>query len=477
MALTKAAINPRILRAKYAVRGPLALKAEEIKKDLQKDPNSHNFKSVTFLNIGNPQQLDQKPLTFVRQVVSLVQYPELLKSPSPLFPKDTLNRARTLLQHIGSVGAYSHSKGIPYIREKVAEFISKRDGFPADPEHIFLSAGASSAVSKIMSMVAANSNVGVLVPVPQYPLYSASSALTGSNFIGYYLDEKAGWATNVEAIKKSLADARKNGVDPKLLVVISPGNPTGSVLRDEEIRNILRLAKEENLTVVADEVYQTNIFKSHASDFVSFKRVWSELCAEDSSFQNVGLVSLHSTSKGFFGECGQRGGYMEVVGMDPEVLEELYKMASIELCPTVTGQVITETMVNPPKAGDESYEVYAKERDAILSTLRERAMQLYETFNKMEGVECQKPQGAMYLFPRITVPAKAVEQAAKENLAPDAFYAMELLKNTGICVVPGSGFGQEENTLHFRTTFLAPGGEDLSNAFVNFHKEFMRKYS
>lgn len=477
MGLTKAAINPRVLKAKYAVRGPLALKAEQIRLELLRDPNSHSFDSVTFLNIGNPQQLDQKPLTFVRQVIALVQYPALLQTAASAFPKDALDRARKLLKHIGSVGAYSHSKGIPYIRHRVAEFITNRDGFPADPENIFLSAGASAAVSKIMTLVTANPNVGVLVPVPQYPLYSATSALTGSNFVGYFLEEEASWGTNIQVIKDSIASARRREIDPKLLVVINPGNPTGAVLHESQIREILELAKAEDLTVVADEVYQTNVFENHAPRFVSFKKVLSELIKKDSSYQSVGLVSLHSTSKGFLGECGQRGGYMEVVGMDPEVMDEIYKMASVELCPSVTGQVITEIMVNPPRPGDPSYDLYVSERDGILDTLRARAEQLFETFNQMEGVECQQPQGAMYLFPQITVPSKAVDEAARQKVAPDAFYAMELLKATGICVVPGSGFGQKKNTLHFRTTFLAPGGQDLSDKFVRFHNEFMKQYS
>ncbi|KNC21531.1 hypothetical protein FF38_11183 [Lucilia cuprina] len=168
---------------------------------------------------------------------------------------------------------------------------------------------------------------------------------------------------------------------------------------------------------------------------------------------------------------------MEVVGFPEDILEEIYKMACVELCPPVTGQILTELMVNPPAEGDESYKLYKEERDFVLSTLRMRAELLFQAFNKMEGVECQKPQGAMYLFPKITVPPKACEEAAKLNTSPDSFYAMELLKNTGICVVPGSGFGQKPNTLHFRTTFLAPGGEDLSNRFIEFHKSFMQKYT
>lgn len=477
MKLSKLTINPQVIAAKYAVRGALAQRAEQIRVELENDPKSHKFAKVTSLNIGNPQQLDQKPLTFVRQVLSLVQYPELLNHSIPLYPRDTLDRAKKLLKNIGSVGAYSHSKGDPSIRKSVADFIERRDGYRCDPENVFLSAGASSAAEKIMQLVTAHEKTGILVPVPQYPLYSATSSLVGANFLGYYLDEESGWSTNVGAIKKAYEDARKDGLEPRLLVVINPGNPTGAVLQPAQIAEILRFGKDHSLTVIADEVYQENVFENAAPPFTSFKKVLCELKKEDPSYEKLGLVSLHSTSKGFFGECGQRGGYMEVVGFDADVLDELYKLCSIELCPVVTGQIVTDLMVNPPKKGEPSYELYEQEKQGILKQLRTRAEQLYATFNKLEGIECQRPQGAMYLFPKITIPAKAIAAAEHQGMAPDVFYAMELLNDTGICVVPGSGFGQKKHTLHFRTTFLAPGGEELSGRFENFHRMFMEKYA
>lgn len=477
MKLTKLTINPQVIAAKYAVRGALAQRAEQIRVELENDPKSHKFASVTPLNIGNPQQLDQKPLTFVRQVLSLVQYPELINHSIPLFPQDAINRAKELLKSIGSVGAYSHSKGVPSIRKSVADFIERRDGYPSNPENVFLSAGASSAAEKIMQLVTAQEKTGILVPTPQYPLYSATSSLVGANFLGYYLNEENGWGTDVDSIRKTYENAMDNGLRPRLLVVINPGNPTGAVLQPSRIAEILKFAKDHHLTVIADEVYQDNVFEDAAPPFTSFKKVLCELKKEDKAYEEVGLVSLHSTSKGFFGECGQRGGYMEVVGFDADVMDELYKLCSIELCPVVTGQVVTDLMVNPPKRGEPSYELYEQEKQAILEQLRTRAEQLYATFNKMEGIECQRPQGAMYLFPKITLPPKACAAAEREGTSPDAFYAMELLNESGICVIPGSGFGQKMNTFHFRTTFLAPGGIELSNRFQAFHRMFMEKYA
>ncbi|KAH9618360.1 hypothetical protein KSS87_017223 [Heliosperma pusillum] len=121
--------------------------------------------------------------------------------------------------------------------------------------------------------------------------------------------------------------------------------------------------------------------------------------------------------------------------------------------------------MSPPKAGDESYEAYSAEKDGILSSLARRAKILEDAFNSLEGVTCNKAEGAMYLFPRLNLPNKAIEAAALVPTAPDNFYARRLLEATGIVVVPGSGFGQAPGTWHFRGTILPP--EDTIPAIVN----------
>lgn len=113
---------------------------------------------------------------FYSQVAALTEYPALIDSPlaTQLFPQDAIDRARSLLSDIGSVGAYTHSKGVPIIRQHVAEFIEKRDGFPADPEHIYLTSGASSGVSSVMNILVQNASTGIMIPIPQYPLCTFS---------------------------------------------------------------------------------------------------------------------------------------------------------------------------------------------------------------------------------------------------------------------------------------------------------------
>lgn len=476
MPFTVDKLNENVVNAKYAVRGRLALRAEELREQLKTNPGSLPFKQVVNANIGNPQQLDQSPITFYRQVLALVQYPALLENPDVgiLFKQDAIERAEELIKEIGSVGAYSHSKGIPFVRKSIARFIENRDGFSADPESIYLCAGASTGVTQLLNALSTGPTSGFLIPIPQYPLYSATLTLVNSTAVQYHLDEKKGWATDVDEVRKIVDAAKSQNIDLKAIVVINPGNPTGAILSEQNIRDIIEVSADDRLVIIADEVYQANVF---VGEFISFKKVLRQLQKEfpGGKYDRVQLASIHSTSKGMIGECGQRGGYMELTGFMPEVEEHIYKLASISLCPVVTGQVLTELMVHPPSSGGESYETFISEYNGIFNTLKHRATVLYEAFKSMEGVELQEPQGAMYLFPKITLPKKAIEAAEALGEVPDEFYCLHLLEKTGICVIPGSGFGQQEGTWHFRTTFLAPG-DDYALDLAKFHKEFMDEY-
>ncbi|ORY98002.1 pyridoxal phosphate-dependent transferase [Syncephalastrum racemosum] len=477
--LTVDTINPVVKKAEYAVRGKLAMRADEINQAILHGDTRYPFDKVAFCNIGNPQQLQQKPITFFRQVASLCENPELLEHPRrdllKLYPADAIDRATTLLEHIGSIGAYSHSKGVPYIRENVAKFIERRDGYPADPHHIFLTQGASAGVQLIMQTITQSPSTGFLIPIPQYPLYSATLTLLDATPVPYYLYENKDWAMDVENLAGSLRTARDKGIDVRAMVVINPGNPTGQCLSQDTIRHVIEFCHKERIILLADEVYQTNIYYPEQRPFHSFKKVLRSMGAE---YKDQELFSFHSVSKGMVGECGRRGGYVECTNIDDAVLDQLYKMASISLCPNVHGQIMVDLMTNPPKEGDPSYPRYREEYDAIFESLKRRAALLAQCFHHMEGMTCNDAEGALYVFPQIRLPKKALAAAKEAGLAPDAFYAFEMLEKTGVCVVPGSGFGQEPGTLHFRSTFLPP--EELFTKFCarieTFHREFLDKY-
>ncbi|CAA7395590.1 unnamed protein product [Spirodela intermedia] len=471
-------INPKIIKCEYAVRGEIVILAQRLQQELQSNPGSRPFDEILYCNIGNPQSLGQLPITFFREVLALCDHPALLDKDQThgLFSSDAIDRAWKILDVMPgrATGAYSHSQGIKGLRDLIAAGIAARDGFPANADDIFLTDGASPAVHMMMQLLLRSEKDGILCPIPQYPLYSASIALHGGTLVPYYLNEATGWGLELSEVKKQLEDARSKGVTVRALVVINPGNPTGQVLAEDNQREIVDFCKEEGLVILADEVYQENIYVDNKK-FHSFKKIARSMGYGE---EDIALVSFQSVSKGYYGECGKRGGYMELTGFTAEVREQIYKIASVNLCSNISGQILASLVMNPPQEGDESFESYVDEKDGILLSLARRAKTLEEAFNSLEGVTCNRAEGAMYLFPRLHLPHKAIEAAKAAKTAPDALYARRLLDATGIVVVPGSGFGQVPGTWHIRCTILPQ--EDKIPAIVSrlkeFHEAFMAEF-
>jgi aspartate/methionine/tyrosine aminotransferase len=462
-------LNPNLLTAEYAVRGPIVIRAQELEKQGRK---------IIYCNIGNPQALKQKPLSYIRQIISLLEYPELLNNPELIksYPADIIEKAKKLIHQLPhGTGAYTQSAGIPFVRQAVAEFITKRDGIPADENHIILTDGASKGVQAAITSMLKNKKDGFMIPIPQYPLYSATIELYGGTQIGYYLDENNSWQLNEEILTESIEKAKAKGINPAAICVINPGNPTGAVLSYTNIVMIINFAKKHNLAIIADEVYQENVYLEGAA-FHSFAKVMHEL-----DEKNITLFSFHSVSKGFLGECGHRGGYMEIRNIPDDVMAQFIKLQSISLCSNVDGQIVTYLMVTPPQKGEASYDTYIKERDGILNDLKTKSHILGEGLNKINGMTSGIPQGAMYAFVKFELPhTEDISKMTPEKLLAyeskrDNDYCMALLEETGICVVPGSGFGQQPGTLHFRTTFLPPKDEieELVVKLKKFHEWYV----
>jgi len=166
-------------------------------------------------------------------------------------------------------------------------------------------------------------------------------------------------------------------------------------------------------------------------------------------------------SKGFLGECGQRGGYMEIRNVPADVVAQITKLQSVSLCSNIPGQVLVYLMMNPPREGEPSFGQYVRERDYILSELAGKAKLLAQGLDAIPGISCQPITGAMYAFPKVTLPEGRTDNE----------YCMALLEQTGICLVPGSGFGQAKGTAHFRTTILPPTDRirDVVRRIAEFH--------
>ncbi|KAL3888710.1 hypothetical protein ACJMK2_001073 [Sinanodonta woodiana] len=344
-------------------------------------------------NIVDCHATGQTPITFVRQVIALCTYPLLLEDPIII-------------------------------------------------------------LKMLMTGKSGSEQAGIMIPVPQYPLYSATLTEFNACPILYYLDEDNNWSLEVDELSRALTAAKGKCI-PRAICVINPGNPTGQVLSKENIENIIRCAHKEGLMILADEVYQHNVF-AKGSQFSSFM----------------------STSKGCMGECGFRGSYCEMANFQDDVQKCLLKSISAWLCPLVLGHIVMSILTNPPQEGDPSYAKFQDEKSNVLSVLSEKARLITDLFNSIEGISYHEIQGAMYAFPRIYLPDKAIVAARKLNQNPDFFYCSQVLEETGICTVPGSGFGQKEGTYHFRITILPPL-EDIRRIlrlFKFFHLRFLNKY-
>lgn len=240
------------------------------------------------------------------------------------------------------------------------------------------------------------------------------------------------------------------------------------------MRKCISFCIKHKLVLLADEVYQDNIYVDSVK-FVSFRKAALDMGKEA---ENLQLISFHSVSKGYFGECGRRGGYMQVMGFDEEVHAQLVKLWSINLCSNIDGQITLDIMVNPPKKGEPSYELYIQEKNAILESLKKRRSELCCALSKLPGISCTPADGSMYVFFKVILPESVIQEAAKRGVTPDYLYCEELLNCTGIVTVPGSGFHQKEGTYHVRTTFLPPEDqmESVIRRMTSFQTYFMEKY-
>lgn len=355
-----------------------------------------------------------------------------------------------------------------------------------------------------------------MIPIPQYPLYTATLSYVHAKPLPYYLQESEQWSMNHDVLVSAVSAAKAAGTKIKALVIINPGNPTGSCLSVEAMQAVIQLCYDEGILLLADEVYQANIFDPEHKPFVSFKKVLRDMPSPIRDA--VELVSFHSISKGVSGECGRRGGYFEAVNISADVMEQIYKMASVTLCPPVTGQVSgiailtvgcaaddssswypldthlrlqhhyrsifdllssstldsarasspsssspsssspssassssspslsvssshnqphplaslapqvgVDLLVSPPQPGSASYDQYTLETSTTHSHLRDRSLYMAERFNALPGMSCQPAEGAMYLFPRIDMPQKAIQAAKEKGKEADVMYALDLL--------------------------------------------------
>jgi alanine transaminase len=311
-----------------------------------------------------------------------------------------------------------------------------------------------------------------MIPIPQYPLYNALITVKSGVPVGYFMEESGGsWQLSISEMQSSLDKAREKGVNVKSLVVINPGNPTGQVLSLDNLKRIVDFAHKNRLVLLADEVYQDNIYIAGQS-FNSFRAV------NESLKTNLELFSFHSLSKGFFGECGLRGGYMELCNIDTGAQSQILKLASIMLCSSTLGQIAMGLALDPPTESGPSYLKFQQEKAEILGSLQRKAKIMHEMLNSMDNIECNLVEGAMYAMPLVKFSSAALKEAENRGMPADKMYSLEALEATGIIIVPGSGFGQRPGTGHFRITILSPEANirETLGRFKAFNDAFHRRF-
>jgi aspartate/methionine/tyrosine aminotransferase len=231
------------------------------------------------------------------------------------------------------------------------------------------------------------------------------------------------------------------------------------------------LAEKYNIVLMADEVYQDNIYDPKKK-FHSIRKVAYTIGSKAQIF------SFHSISKGYYGECGLRGGYVHLDNIPQTINDEMYKMFSMSLCSNTVGQAMMAQILNPPQPGDASYKTFEAERSNIFDGMIKKAGVVYKMLNSIKGINTMPIEGAMYAFPEVVLPKAYINHAKKLGKPADTLYCIEVLKELGVIMVPGNGFGQRKNSYHYRLTIL-PEEKDLVGmlgGLEKFQEDLYAKY-
>ncbi|RJP63521.1 MAG: aminotransferase class I/II-fold pyridoxal phosphate-dependent enzyme [Ignavibacteriales bacterium] len=333
---------------------------------------------------------------------------------------------------------YSPSSGIKEAIEAI-EKEAERKGIK-NIHDIFVTTGASEAIELAVTALV-NQGENILTPTPGYPLYTAISSKLMAYENPYYLNEANGWQPDIEDIKSKINDKTKG------IIIINPNNPTGSNSNYDTLKELVDLAVEKNLVIFADEIYDKLLFDGQ-------KHVSIASIRPDAPVITFGGLSKNYMVPGFRIGWGVVSGQKEML---KDYIEAINKMLRARLSANHPEQY----GIKPALQGDQSHLTIAMEK------LHKRRDMTYEMLNSVEGISCVKPEGAFYAFPKI--------ELNKQN---DNHFVAELIKETGVVVVPGTGFGQVPGTNHMRVVFL-PQDEVLAKAYekiVEFYKKYKEEF-
>ncbi|XP_069579214.1 alanine aminotransferase 2-like, partial [Brachyistius frenatus] len=412
------------------------------------------FKEVIDVASGDLHRAGMKPLSFVRQVLAVCLYPQLLTDGR--LPLDVRLRAQRLLEACDgrSVGSYSASSGLLHVQRSISEFIARRDGVPSCPQNIFISAGSQRALMVVVKLLASGEGAtptGVLTPAPCPHTLPALLDEAGVTSAPYRLSEERGWAVDPDELRRALT-AAGGRCEPRAIYISNPGNPTGHVQDRKSVEEVIRFAAAERLLLLVDEVHQDSVYGPDG-EFISYKKVLFEMDEELS--ETVELVSFNSISAATAGECGLRSGYMEVVNMDPQVMHFVETSLCTDISAPVTGQLALDLTLRPPKPGDASYDAYRRETFVTRATLSQNAQRAQQLLDRLPGMSCQPATAGIFIYPRLYLPSEIREQAELLGVEADVLYCQKFLEEEGVIAGAGHHAGTT-GSHHLRLCVLVP---------------------
>ena len=345
-----------------------------------------------------------------------------------------------MIRNLSNASAYSDSKGIFAARKAIMQYCQEKGISGVTLDDVYTGNGVSELI--VLSMNALlNDGDEVLVPAPDYPLWTAAVSLSGGTPVHYLCDESKEWAPDLDDLRKKITPRTK------AIVVINPNNPTGAIYSKEVLLEMVQIAREHDLILFADEIYDKMLYD--AEKHISLASLSTD----------VVTITFNGLSKNYR-SCGYRAGWMVVSGdkeMVRDYIEGLNMLASMRLCANVPGQYAIQTALG----GYQSINDLVAE-DGRLAKQRELAWKL---ITAIPGVTCVKPKSALYLFPKLDPEIYPIED--------DQQFVADLLKEEKVLLVQGSGFNWVKPD-HFRVVFLPH--EDVLKEAIGRLARFLERY-
>ena len=385
--------SAKLANVAYDIRGPVLDKARQMQEEGHK---------IIQLNIGNVAAFG-------------------------LMPPDEI--VQDMIRNLPDAAGYTDSKGLFAPRKAVVHYTQEKGVLGVTVDDIYLGNGASELIQMAISALV-NDGDEILIPAPDFPLYTAVVGLSGGRPVHYICDEQAGWLPDIEDMRSKITPRTR------AIMVCNPNNPTGALYPDALLLQIIELARQHQLVVFADEIYDKTLYDGNTHTSMA------------SLAEDVLFITFNGLSKNYRA-CGYRAGWMVVSGEKRharDYIEGLNMLASLRLCANTPGQLAVQTALGG----------YQSIKDLVAPTgrlCRQRDV-AFSLLTQIPGVSVVKPKAALYMFPRLDPKVYPI--------ADDQQFAYELLAEQKVLIVQGTGFNWVAHD-HFRIVFL-PNVDDLSEA-------------